>query len=69
MLYFVSHCEKILHSVPCPALIYSKKQEHEMGCIELTRENAEDYVRSRIDYFAPEDRVSLYEFGENEEED
>ena len=69
MLYFVSHCEKILHSVPCPALIYSKKQEHEMGYIELTRENAEDYVRSRIDYFAPEDRVSLYEFGENEEED
>lgn len=40
-----------------------------MGYIELTRENAEDYVRSRIDYFAPEDRVSIYEFGENEEED
>lgn len=66
ILYLTAKRYCILSSI---TLIYSKKQEHEMGYIELTRENAEDYVRSRIDYFAPEDRVSLYEFGENEEED
>ncbi|MGI6108596.1 MAG: phosphotransferase [Eubacteriaceae bacterium] len=40
-----------------------------MSYLEITRENVTDYVKSRIDYFAPDAQLSVYEFGENEEED
>lgn len=40
-----------------------------MSYQEIHKDNVCDYVRSRTDFFAPDDELFVYEFGENEEED